>query len=129
MLWYSRYGIDFTDEGFYLVWMPNPYRCSGSVTQYKFIYHPIYLLLDGNVAALRQFNIFFTYVLAWTLSCVFLRAIFAPSAFGKARLAVIAAALATPSMLFLTASLVSCPGITGISLAYRCGIFGTEVPR
>ena len=103
VLWYCRYGIDFTDESFYLVWIANPYRYGGSVTQYGFIYHPIYLLLDGNVAALRQFNILFTYVLAWTLSCVFLKAIFAPPALDKVRLAVIAASLTTPSMLFLTA--------------------------
>lgn len=103
LLRFSHYGIDFTDESFYLVWMAHPYRYGASVTQYGFVYHPIYLLLDGQVAALRQFNILFTFALAWTLCWVFLRTTFSSAALGRARLAVLAAALATVSQLFLAA--------------------------
>jgi hypothetical protein len=103
LLRFSHYGIDFTDESFYLVWMAHPYRYGASATQYGFVYHPIYLLLDGQVAALRQFNILFTFALAWTLCWVFLRTTFASAALGTARLAVLAAALATVSQLFLAA--------------------------
>lgn len=103
LLRFSHYGIDFTDESFYLVWMAHPYRYDASVTQYGFVYHPIYLLLNGQVPALRQFNILFTFALAWTLCWVFLKTRFASAALGKVRLAVIAAALATVSQLFLAA--------------------------
>ncbi|MCY1164426.1 hypothetical protein D9M73_43040 [compost metagenome] len=102
LLRFSHYGIDFTDESFYLVWMAHPYRYAASATQYGFVYHPVYLLLDGQVAALRQFNILFTFALAWVLCWVFLKTTFAAT-LGKARLAVIAAALATVSQLFLAA--------------------------
>lgn len=103
LLRFSHYGIDFTDESFYLVWMAHPYRYGVSVTQYGFVYHPVYLLLDGQIAALRQFNILFTFALAWALCWVFLRTTFAAAALGTARLAVLAAALATVSQLFLAA--------------------------
>ena len=103
LLRFSHYGIDFTDESFYLVWMAHPYRYAASATQFGFVYHPIYLLLDGQVAALRQFNILFTFALAWTLCWVFLRTAFASATLGKVRIAVVAAALATVSQLFLAA--------------------------
>lgn len=60
----SRYGFDFTDEGYYLVWMASPKNYSWSVSQFGFIYHPLYQLVDGNVVALRQANILITFSLA-----------------------------------------------------------------
>lgn len=111
----SHYGIDLTDESFYLVWMAHPYRYGESVSQYGFIYHPIYVLLNGNVTALRQFNILFTFVLAWVLCGVFLRSTFAASALGKTRLAVIAASVATISLLFLNTWLPT-PSYYGLTL-------------
>jgi len=103
LLRFSHYGIDFTDESFYLVWMAHPDRYGAAVTQYGFIYHPIYLLLDGDIAALRQFNILFTFALSYALCWVFIKNVFASQALDKVRLAVIAASLATVSQLFLAA--------------------------
>jgi len=76
LLWYSGYGLDFTDEGFYLAWMLNPYNYSVSASQFGFIYHPLYKILDGNVANLRQANILITFLLAWLLSNIFLKKIY-----------------------------------------------------
>lgn len=64
LLKYSHYGIDFTDESFYLTWLANPYHYDASVSQFGFIYHPLYRLLDGDVASLRQANILITFGLA-----------------------------------------------------------------
>ena len=71
LLKYSAYGIDFTDESFYLVWISNPFIYSVSLTQFGFIYHPLYSLLGGDIAALRQANILITYGLAWSLAYFF----------------------------------------------------------
>ncbi len=67
MLNYSRYGIDFTDEGIYLVWAANPFQYDASVTQFGFIHHPLYLLVNGNIAHMRQFNVGITFGLAFLL--------------------------------------------------------------
>lgn len=69
-LWYCRYGIELSDEGFHLIWISNPFIYSASIppTQFGFIYHPLYVLLGGNIAALRQANILITYLLAWVLT-------------------------------------------------------------
>jgi hypothetical protein len=68
---YSAYGIDFTDESFYLLWIANPFIYDESITQFSFVYHPLYRLLNGDVAALRQANILITFALAWGLTYSF----------------------------------------------------------
>jgi hypothetical protein len=95
VLWYSRYGIDFTDEGFYLVWMSNPFIYSVSTTQFGFIYHPLYELLDGNIAALRQANILITFCLSWVLCNVFLKTVFANQSLQRMPRLIISGAIAT----------------------------------
>lgn len=72
---YGKYGLDFTDESFYLVWMSNPSIYSGSITQFGFIYHFLYELLDGDIAHIRQANILMTFGLAWGLVYVFFSSI------------------------------------------------------
>jgi hypothetical protein len=74
LLVYSRYGIDLTDEGYYLLWMSNPWIYPVSVTQFGFIYHPLYLLFHGDITLLRQANILIIFGLAWVLCMVFFRA-------------------------------------------------------
>jgi hypothetical protein len=101
VLWFSRYGLDFTDESFYLVWMSNPFNYSVSATQFGFIYHPLYELLGGNIAALRQANMLITFGLAWVLCNLFLKAVFETQALDNPRRLVISAALATSSLVFL----------------------------
>ncbi len=72
LLKYSAYGIDFTDESFYLVWIANPFLYDASVYLFGFIYHPLYILLGGDIAFLRQSNILITFGLAWILTYIFL---------------------------------------------------------
>lgn len=70
VLHFSRYGIDLTDESFYLVSMANPFLYSVSATQFGFVYHPLYSLVGGDVAALRQINLLITICLSFVLSYV-----------------------------------------------------------
>lgn len=99
LLWYSCYGIDFTDESFYLVWISNPFNYNVSTTQFGFIYHPLYELLGGNIAELRQTNILITFCLAWALSNVFLKTTFGSQSLQSVHRFVISGAIATAALL------------------------------
>ena len=101
ILWYCRYGIDFKDEGLYLIWMANPFNYSISVTQFGFIYHPLYKLLHGNIGLIRQANILTTFSLGWVLADVFLKNIFGHNVIEKLPRLIISAAIATSSLVFL----------------------------
>ena len=76
VLWFSQYGFEFTDEGYYLAWISNPFIYSTSITQFGFIYHPLYNLLNGDISGLRQANIVITYTLAWILCYLYLKKLF-----------------------------------------------------
>ena len=65
MLWYSRYGFDFTDEGFYLVWIANPFNYRVSTSQFGYLYHPLYLLLGRSISLLRQANVLALFWMAY----------------------------------------------------------------
>ena len=67
VLKFSSYGIDFTDEGYYLNWISNPHLYKLSLSQFGFIYHPIYNLLDENIVLLRRINFLFTFGLSTIL--------------------------------------------------------------
>lgn len=95
LLNYSAYGIDFTDESFYLVSMANPFIHDYSHTQFGFVIHPIYNLFDGDIARIRQANIIFTFGLAWGLIYVYLLCFAPETKNGQVVLLIIAAALAT----------------------------------
>lgn len=105
LLWYSRYGIDFTDEGFYLVWISSPWSYSASSTQFGYIYHSLYHLVGGDIALLRQSNILITFGLGWMLCATFFKATLKSShvtaTWQELPLWLIAAGLATSSLLFL----------------------------
>jgi hypothetical protein len=65
---FSAYGIDFTDEGYYLNWISSPFLFKDfTISKFGFIYYPLYNLVDGNIAWLRRVNFFITFVLACTL--------------------------------------------------------------
>lgn len=66
VLKYCAYGFDFTDEGFYLAWISNPFIYEFSTTQFGFIYHPLYSLMGDSISGVRRANIFIT----WTLSSI-----------------------------------------------------------
>ncbi len=99
LLKYSAYGIDFTDESFYLVWIANPFSYSISINQFGFVYHPLYSLLGGDIAALRQANILITFALAWGLAYSFLASLAVDLKESRITLLVVSAALATSAFI------------------------------
>jgi hypothetical protein len=101
LLKYSHYGIDFTDESFYLVWISNPFIYNWSVYLFGFLYYPLYQLLDGSIAALRQANILITFSLAWLLVNIFLKVIVLDASSGWLQRLVISSGFATASLVFL----------------------------
>ncbi len=101
VLWCVRFGIDFADEGFYLNWISNPFKYSASVTQFGYIYHPIFRLVDGDIAALRQFNVLVTFLLGWVLSILYIRVVFGQKTIRLVSQLVISAGMATVSLVFL----------------------------
>ncbi|MBK5400159.1 hypothetical protein JFU47_26095 [Pseudomonas sp. TH39(2020)] len=80
---YSRYGFDFTDESFYLVWGSTPGLYGWSLSQFGFVYHPFYLLLGGDVVRLRILNILATLALGWFLVDIILKDTFSKNISGK----------------------------------------------
>lgn len=65
-LYFSRYGFDVTDESFYLYWIADPrsYDLYIPTSLFGFVYHPLYVLLGGNVAEIRQANVLISFGLA-----------------------------------------------------------------
>jgi hypothetical protein len=76
LLWSSRYGLDLTDESSYLVFIADPWIYKATASQYAYIYHPLYLLVNGDIAALRQANILIIFTLAGLLCYTLLRGAF-----------------------------------------------------
>lgn len=95
---YGGYGFDFTDEGFYLAWLANPSLYDWSLTQFGFIYHPLYIWLDGDIVSLRRANILITFGLAWVLAWLVLRMPLPDTAGRGFATAIPAAALAVSSL-------------------------------
>ncbi len=47
-LYWCGYGFEFTDEGYYLVWISNPNIYKFSTSQFGFIYNILYKLCNGD---------------------------------------------------------------------------------
>ncbi|MBF0340847.1 MAG: hypothetical protein HQL95_07790 [Magnetococcales bacterium] len=62
-----RYGFEFTDEGSHLIWMADPFVYSASPTQFGFLLHPLYRLLNGDLAVIRMVNIVTLFLSGWLL--------------------------------------------------------------
>lgn len=115
----SNYGMDMTDESFYLVWIANPSNYRVSATQFGFIYHPIYELLHGNIAALRQVNILFTFGLAWLLGNFFLEKVFGKLSLDKLSRLIISGSIATAALTSLLFAGLWLPTPSYNSLAFQ----------
>jgi hypothetical protein len=99
LLWVCHYGLDTTDEGFYLTWIANPFNYGISATQFGFIYHPLFLVSFGNVVTVRQINLLITFGLAFALCHVYLKFFFRELLLSNFRRLVISAALASTALL------------------------------
>jgi hypothetical protein len=75
VMYQCRSGFDLTDEGFYLNWISNPWNSGASVSQFGFVYHPLYRLVGGDVALLRQANVLITYALSCSLCVIWIRSL------------------------------------------------------
>lgn len=100
LLWLADHGFDFTDEGYYLGWISNPSLYSLSVSQFGFVYHPLYKLVDGDVATLRQINLVLIFLLAWMLCHAFLRPPPGANPIADAHRVALGAVLASTSLVF-----------------------------
>lgn len=94
----SHYGIDLTDESFYLVSMANPFLYNVSATQFGFVYHPLYDLAGGDIVTLRQANVLITYGLSFVLGYIFLAKEFDGQVLGVKERVVLSAGLATTAL-------------------------------
>jgi hypothetical protein len=126
-----RKGIEFTDEGYYLVWIANPFSYDWSVTQFGFVYHPIYRLLGGDIAAVRMVNVLITFFVA-TMFCMTLLTTVAAGRVSLLQRIALSSGLATAALLAL--SWLTTPNyrtlalqgilvaMTGLLLAVRDGL-------
>lgn len=74
-LYFCQFGLDYTDESFYIHWITDPSAWSIHVplTFFGFVYHPFFVLLDGDIVLLRQLNVLFIFVLAGFFSYATMR--------------------------------------------------------
>ena len=93
--WLGRFGFDFTDESFYLIWISNPFEYSTSVTQFGFVYHLLFKLVGEDIVALRQANILISWSLSLAVCSSFLSVAFPRPPMERVDRLVISAALAT----------------------------------
>jgi len=125
---YAGHGFDFTDESYYLFWISNPFQYDWSVTQFGFVYHPLYRLLDGDIASLRRVNLLLVYGLSWAVAdrylgvmaattrrCRWSRALLA-AGFAASSLVVFSSWLLTPNYNTLTLQglLIALLGLLGV---------------
>lgn len=103
----SNYGVDFTDESFYITWISDPYSYSASTTQFGFIYHPLFIMVDGNIAALRQLNVLITFLLALALTYVLLGKLAPTASSNKAVSLVVSAGVSVTSLIAFDTWLVT----------------------
>ena len=115
ILFYSRYGYDFTDEGYYLNWVVSPGLYDWSLSQFGFIYHPFSLLLNGSVSALRMFNVLTTFVLGWLLVDIIIRDAFSKEIQAKIKRIIISFGFGTGVLVFFSVWLPS-PGYNSLNL-------------
>ncbi|MHC8440581.1 MAG: hypothetical protein ACYYK0_00040 [Candidatus Eutrophobiaceae bacterium] len=73
LFWRAGYGVDFTDEGFYMIWISKPFDHPVSTQQFGYFYHVFYRLFDGDMAWLRRMNVLACFGLAWWFLDVFVK--------------------------------------------------------
>lgn len=98
----SRYGLDFTDEGYYLAWGSKASVYDWSLSQFGFIYHPLYLLFGGDISLIRKVNILLIFGLSWMLVFTLLRGVFDEDRRGKIQRLAFAFGFASGSLIFFS---------------------------
>lgn len=72
----SFFGLEFSDEGFYLNWIANPESYKISYTHFGFLFAPLFDLLGNNIAFLRMAGIIITFFCGILLTHTILRKVF-----------------------------------------------------
>ena len=75
VLKFSAHRIDFTDEGYHLNLISNPFLYQFSLSQFGFIYHPLFHLVNENIVWFRRLNVIITFGLSFILTYFFIRKI------------------------------------------------------
>lgn len=107
LLYYSGYGLNPTDEGFYLNFMANPfaYALNLSATLFGFVGHWPYQWAGGDIAVLRMANVMLIMALGWMLSFLVIRRLWIV---GRPRAAVLSAGMASLTLVaFRTRTLLT----------------------
>ncbi|WP_156944799.1 hypothetical protein [Bradyrhizobium sp. Ec3.3] len=75
LLYYSSYGLEFSDEGLYLNSIANPFHYAINIppTLFGFVYHWPYQWVGGDIAMLRRASVTITMTLGWSLSFLVIR--------------------------------------------------------
>lgn len=115
---YSRYGLDFTDEGFQLVWISDPsrYELLIPVSFFGFVYHPIYQFLGGDTVVLRYINVFLTYGGACLLSAVILLQLCERGSVKVSNFLVLSMGMATTSLAYFSLWWIVTPSYNSLAL-------------
>lgn len=113
--WYAGDGLGLDDESYYLLWMAHPGEFPESLTQFGFVYHPLYELVRGNLHVLRVTNILLTFGLATWLTHLFLRVVLRTDGAGRRETAIASAGIATASLTLFSAS-AGTPGYYSLNL-------------
>jgi len=69
----SHKGLDFSDEGKYLLDAKHPDSSAGLITHYGYVYHFLFSLVNYDVGLFRFFNFFITFGLAATTTSFILK--------------------------------------------------------
>lgn len=94
-------GLDLTDEGFYLNNISNPWLYSSSVTQFGFVYHPLWHVLGEDLVRLRQASMLISYGLALGIAVLILSTLPLARSWDRTTKLLLAALLAAPAWLNL----------------------------
>lgn len=94
LLYYSSYGFNVGDEGFWLISMANPlfYAVNVPPSLFGFVYHWPYQWAEGDIAMLRMANVTLTMALGWILSFLLIQRLWTV---GRPHAAVLSAGIAS----------------------------------
>jgi len=99
-IYLSPYGLDLTDESYYLVTIADPYEYPNTVTQFGFLLHPIYQLVDGDISSLRSLNVIATLLLSFAVIISTLKYLFGYSISTSSQLLVAFCLAVTSTLVF-----------------------------
>jgi hypothetical protein len=101
---YAYFGFDTTDDAYYAVMIKDPSLYPATLTQFHFLFHPLYAVSKGDIGLLRQINIAVT----WALCLWLFRVLFHQAGWqGGWRLWMTAGGFATSSLVLFHAWLVT----------------------